>query len=519
VSHWLVAFRRRKTNSTNSNVDTAGSLEFAVFVLQRMIMISISNNQAIARVTMLSDACTPVAAFHTLTHDTDSPAFILESAEGDNRLARFSFVGIDPCETISLSDGKATIVDRLQNNATTVETFGDPLAVFQSALQRHTGQADEEILPYPFSGGLVGYSGYALTGYFEGIPQQECDPFDIPEAFYGVFDAIVVFDHQFRQIHVVSRRGETHARQVAAKLRNPLPLPALPLPAGDRTESRENARGPLTPDEFKSLVAKAQGYIEEGQVFQIVLAQRFALPAVATAFDIYRILQAINPSPYAYLLRLPGFEYLGSSPETFVRCQEGEVLLRAIAGTRRRGKDTHEDAVMAEELLSSEKELAEHHMLVDLGRNDLGRVCKIGTVRCGELAQLIKYTHVMHLATEIKGQLAEGKTSFDVFRSCFPRGTVSGAPKVRAMQLLSGLEREQRGVYSGVVGYFDFRGNTDGAIAIRSALIKDGTAHVTAGAGIVHDSVPHEEYLETRNKARSVLQAIELGNLLAAGGN
>jgi anthranilate synthase component 1 len=265
-------------------------------------------------------------------------------------------------------------------------------------------------------------------------------------------------------------------------------------------------------------VQEAQGYIAEGQVFQIVVAQRFALPAVASALDIYRILQALNPSPYAYLLRLPGFEYLGSSPETFVKCANGQVLLRAIAGTRRRGRDEAEDALMAEELQQCEKELAEHHMLVDLGRNDLGRVCRVGSVKPGALAQLVKYTHVMHLATEISGQLAPDKNCFDVFRSCFPRGTVSGAPKVRAMELLSRLEKERRGVYSGVVGYFDFRGNIDGAIAIRSALIKDGVAHVTAGAGVVFDSVPHEEYLETRNKARSVLQSIAAANTLAKGG-
>lgn len=487
-----------------------------------MITISKRDKQTIAEITMLSDTCTPVSAYHTLSHGNDAPAFLLESTEGDNRLARYSFVGIDPCETVSLRNGVATIVDRLSDNATAEIRFTDPLAILQAAVERHASSTESEAsLPYPFSGGLVGYSGYALTQYFENIPQQQVDPFDVPEAFYGVFDSVVVFDHQYRQIHIVSRRGAEHAQEIADRLKNPLPLKGLALPdrrTGEPTTEEVGPAANMTADQFKALVASAKGYIEQGEVFQIVLAQRFALPAVATALDIYRILQAINPSPYAYLLRLPGFEYLGSSPETFVKCQDGQVLLRAIAGTRRRGRTADEDAAMAAELRSSEKELAEHHMLVDLGRNDLGRVCRIGTVRPGELAQLTKYTHVMHLATEISGELADGKTCFDVFRSCFPRGTVSGAPKVRAMQLLSKLETERRGVYSGVVGYFDFRGNIDGAIAIRSALVKDGTAHVTAGAGVVYDSSPEEEYLETRNKARSVLQAILLSNSIAKGG-
>lgn len=485
-------------------------------------MMTISNKerqQTIAQVTLLSDTCTPVSAFHTLTQGTDSPAFLLESSEGDYRLARYSFVGVDPCETISLRDGKATITDLVHGKPVVQETFTNPLTVLRAAIDRHKlDAAAEDQLTYPFSGGLVGYSGYGLTSYFEGIEQQKNDPFQVPDAFYGVFDAVVVFDHQFRRIHIVSRRGQAHADQISARLRTPSSLPALPVPSTYQLPPAAETCA-LSPEQFKDLVQEAKGYIEEGQVFQIVVAQRFALPAVASALDIYRILQALNPSPYAYLLRLPGFEYLGSSPETFVKCEDGKVLLRAIAGTRRRGHDEAEDAAMARELQESEKELAEHHMLVDLGRNDLGRVCRVGSVKPGALAQLVKYTHVMHLATEISGELAPEKNCFDVFRSCFPRGTVSGAPKVRAMELLSRLEKERRGVYSGVVGYFDFRGNIDGAIAIRSALIKDGVAHVTAGAGIVFDSVPHEEYLETRNKARSVLQSIAVANRLAEGGH
>jgi anthranilate synthase component 1 len=262
------------------------------------------------------------------------------------------------------------------------------------------------------------------------------------------------------------------------------------------------------------LVDQSKDYIRQGQVFQIVISQRFSLPCRAAALDVYRVLQAINPSPYAYYLKIPGAAYIGSSPETFVRCIDGEMSLRAIAGTRPRGADPAQDAALEVELKSNEKELAEHYMLVDLGRNDVGRVCQVGSIKLGELASLTRYTHVMHLSTEISGRLRNGKTAFDAFKSCFPRGTVSGAPKVRAMQLLSKLEPEQRGIYSGVVGYFDFKGNTDGAIAIRSALIKDGVAHINAGAGIVLDSDPLAEYEETRNKAKSVVKAVVAANLM-----
>jgi anthranilate synthase component 1 len=272
----------------------------------------------------------------------------------------------------------------------------------------------------------------------------------------------------------------------------------------------DGVTGPFTKDSFLNSVRKTKQFIREGQAFQIVLSQRFSVGVKKPAIDIYRYLQATNPSPYAYFLKCPDFVYLGSSPETFVRCTQGHALLRAIAGTRPRGKNEEEDVQLAKELKANEKEMAEHRMLVDLGRNDLGRVSKPGTVHIGEIACLTKYTHVMHLFTEVMGQLDAGKTSFDVFQSCFPAGTVSGAPKVRAMQLLFELEPEQRGVYSGSVGYFDLAGNMDGAIAIRSALIKDGFAHVNAGGGIVFDSDPETEYNETRNKAKSILQAIKL---------
>src|SRR5262249_10998503 len=359
--------------------------------------------------------------------------------------------------------------------------------------------------------------GYGATRYFENIPQQDADPLQVPIGYYGLYDSVIVFDHQYRKIKVVSHRGADHARSLVERLTKPSVL----LPLADQEESLsdgaafDDVTSPFTRGSFVDLVEKSKQYIREGQVFQIVVSQRFSLRLSADPLDVYRVLQALNPSPYAYLLKCPGFSYLGSSPETFVKCQDGRVILRALAGTRPRGSTEEQDSRLARELKSDEKELAEHRMLVDLGRNDLGRICQPGSINVGEIAVLARYTHVMHLATEITGTLASGKTSFDAFQSCFPRGTVSGAPKIRAMQLLSHLEPEQRGVYSGVVGYFDYAGNMDGAIAIRSALLKDGTAHVNAGAGVVFDSKPEAEYEETRNKARSVIKAIKLAERTA----
>lgn len=468
----------------------------------------------LAVVSVISDIETPVSAYRKLSADQEC-AFLFESTEGDSRLARYSFIGIEPSVTVSFKNGRASI-KRTDSQMTETIEFAEPLAVLQSLLKESDSDFDESGLPFPFTGGLVGYMGYAATNYFEKIPQQSDDPFDVPEGFYGLYDSIVVFDHQYRRISVVSRRGEDYAKDLIHRMIKGDSLkPLYANPQGiEEADVYGDVQLRMAKSKFLSLVEQCREYIKEGQVFQIVIAQRFSLPIKASALDFYRVLQSINPSPYAYLLKVPGFSYVGSSPETFVRCTDGAVMLRAIAGTRPRGTTPAHDVELEEELKSSEKEMAEHRMLVDLGRNDLGRVCRVGSVKVGEIAMLTKYTHVMHLATEINGTLSANKTCFDAFRGCFPRGTVSGAPKVRAMQLLAQLEPERRGIYSGVVGYFDFKGNMDGAIAIRSALVKDGYAHVNAGAGIVLDSDPESEYEETRNKARSVIKAIKIANSL-----
>lgn len=460
--------------------------------------------------SLLSDVGTPVSVYHKLSRQ-EPAAFLFESTEGDSRLARYSFIGVDPVKTISFSTGTATILHTADGRQE-AHSIDNPLSFLKQVLEKEACYAPGQAQEFPFTGGLVGYLGYAATKYFEGIPQQERDPFNVPEGYYGLYDSVIAFDHQYRRIKIISHRGEDHARQLLKRLTAPCELSALTDQENDIADQEvfDGVKGTFRRDEFVALVEKSKQYIREGQVFQIVVSHRFSLPTSTPALDVYRVLQALNPSPYAYLLKCPDFTYIGSSPETFVKSQNGQVVLRALAGTRPRGRTEEEDARLARELQADEKELAEHRMLVDLGRNDLGRMCRPGTIQVGEIATITRYTHVMHLATEITGTLAEGKTSFDAFQSCFPRGTVSGAPKIRAMQLLSELEPERRGIYSGVVGYFDFSGNMDGAIAIRSALIKDGQAHVNAGAGIVFDSKPESEFEETRNKAMSVIKAIKL---------
>jgi anthranilate synthase component 1 len=471
------------------------------------------SRKAPAIVTFSSDFGTPVSIFHKLMQDAES-AFLFESTEGDGRLARYSFLGIDPLFTVSIKNGEAKIKDRSSENTVAVS---NPVELLAQLLQQHAGDIDTQELSgldLPFIGGFVGFMGYGATSYLEKIPRQDVDPFGVPDAHYGYYDAIVAFDHQYRRISVLSQRGEAHAHELmqsTMRAGNLAPLPLVPTQLTEQ-EMFDGVYGPFSREQFIDAVKQTKEFIYEGQAFQIVLAQRFSLKSQAHPIDIYRMLQATNPSPYAYYLKCPGFVYVGSSPETFVRCRDGQVMLRAIAGTRPRGKTREEDDHLAIELKENEKEMAEHKMLVDLGRNDLGRISAPGTIKVGEIACLTKYTHVMHLATEITGTLAADKTAFDAFQSCFPAGTVSGAPKVRAMQLLHGLEPEQRGVYSGSVGYFDLFGNMDGAIAIRSALIKDGVVHINAGAGIVFDSDPEMEYQETKNKAKSLIQAVKLAD-------
>lgn len=468
-------------------------------------------------VSFSADFGTPLSLFYRLSRDAEN-GFLFESTEGDGRLARYSFLGVDPGLTVTFQ-GDSTVVRDQGTGKETVSAARNPIETLRDILAANVVPRHEMLADCPFAGGLVGYLGYGATRFLEGIPAQAADPFDVAIGHYGLYDSVVVFDHQYRRVTFFSQRGKEHVDRLVERALEPVVLPPLRLSNLniDAGSLFDDVTGPFTEASFVERVEQCKEYIREGQVFQIVLSQRFSVKCKADPLDVYRALTATNPSPYAYFLKCADYSYIGSSPETFVRCNARQVSLRAIAGTRHRGGTPAEDAALERELKDSEKEMAEHRMLVDLGRNDLGRICAPDSIAVGEIACLTKYTHVMHLATEISGTLAPGKDCLDAFQSCFPAGTVSGAPKVRAMQLLSELEPEQRGVYSGAVGYFDHGGSMDGAIAIRSVLIKNNAAHVNAGAGIVFDSDPQMEYEETRNKAKSVLQAVKIANRLVEG--
>ncbi len=471
---------------------------------------------------LLGDTITPVQAFHTLTRDVPT-AFLFESSEHDSKLARFSIIGVDPLELIRIKNLHATIVRRESDEVISALITN----AFDFLCERHQANVQtllQEDIPdfLPFSCGLAGYLGYGIARPDFSSERTQRDPLDVPDVLMGFFDSTVIFDHLLRRVFIITFRSAQYARQLKAQLEEPGRLRSLPFPdvrSFSPQDCFDGVSSATSPTEFLTAVNQCKQYIAEGQAFQIVLSQRFHTPVARDSLDIYRMLQSINPSPYAYYLKFPELCYLGSSPETLVQCKDNRVSLRALAGTRRRGRTAEQDKAIEQELKSDEKEMAEHLMLVDLGRNDLGRIAEPGTVATGEIATVVRYSHVMHLSTEIHAQLTDGTTSFDVLRSCFPAGTVSGAPKIRAMQLLASLEQEQRGVYAGMVGYININGDTDGAIAIRSALIKDGKAHVTAGAGIVYDSVPESEYEETRTKATSVLHAIKLAHATEVPGS
>ncbi|AEP13182.1 MULTISPECIES: anthranilate synthase component I family protein [Chloracidobacterium] len=470
--------------------------------------------------TVLSDAVTPAALYHELAAASDV-AFLLESAEGDARLARYSIIGIEPRLVVAFQDRRVTVCDLHRQTERQTQT-DDPLRFLCEILEREQAQVADQMptLPpmLPFKGGFVGYLGYGATACLAGIPIQTAIPYAAPDGCFGLYDTFVVFDHLYRKLHIVSYGGEAIVEQIYERVCRRTPLPPL-RDATASLRSRDvfaDAETSLDDAAFGALVERCRAYITAGEVFQIVPSRRFSRRISATPFTVYRSLVALNPSPYAYCLKFgrftgtPGFTYVGSSPETFVTVRQGSITLRALAGTRPRGETPEEDEALARALCADEKELAEHRMLVDLARNDVGRVAQVGTVATGEVARLVRYTHVMHLATDVTGQLRPGLTAFDVIRSCFPRGTVTGAPKIRAMELLATLEPERRGLYAGMVGYVDFAGQADSAIAIRSALMQDGIAHINAGAGVVFDSQPQLEAEETRNKARSVLTALYL---------
>jgi anthranilate synthase component 1 len=444
-----------------------------------------------------ADLETPVSAYLKIARGNYS--FLLESVEGGERLARYSFIGTEPL-----------LVLRTGN-----ENPVDPLNLVEKELA--------QFRPVPianlprFHGGMVGYLSYEVASYFERLPYPDHDPQGLPESVLMLAGTLLAFDHVTHKIKVVSHAhldGDVDAayREATCKiddLVNRLEQPMNSKPLKNAPPNKSKVSSNFSRAEFEAIVSQAKEYIYAGDIIQAVLSQRLVRRTYADPFAIYRALRSINPSPYMYYLHLGDFYIAGASPELLVRVEDGMVSTHPIAGTRRRGKNVTEDLALEKELKHDKKECAEHIMLVDLGRNDIGRISEPGTVEVTQLMDVERYSHVMHLVSHVQGKLRAGLSQFDALRSCFPAGTVSGAPKIRAMEIIAELEKEKRGPYAGAVGYFDFSGNLDTAIAIRTIVIKNSIAYIQAGAGIVADSVPECEYQESLNKAQALLAAID----------
>lgn len=464
---------------------------------------------------ILTDFETPLSVFTKI--DKGKYSFLLESVEGGERLARYSILASDPSLIFSCKGRKVTLTEgRISSNYTAKK---DPIDELKDILNRYRFVAVPG-LPR-FCGGLVGYFGYDMVRFIENLPDRNKDDLNLPDALFMLTDTILIFDHVDRKIKIVSNvhvngpAGACYDNAVKKidKIVNHL---KAPIAGGEHAHTHKKRprqlllKSNFNKAGFENIVKKAKGYIRDGDIIQAVLSQRLNLAIDCRPFEIYRALRSINPSPYMYYLKLNDFFLVGSSPEIMVRCEDGLVEVRPIAGTRPRGFSPEEDDSLADELLKDPKERAEHIMLVDLGRNDVGRVCDYKSVKVSELMTIEKYSHVMHIVSDVSGRLKKGKDVFDVMRATFPAGTVTGAPKVRAMEIIEELENVKRGPYAGSVGYFSFSGNLDTCITIRTIVIKDKKAYIQAGAGIVADSNPAKEYQETMNKAKALLKAVEM---------
>jgi anthranilate synthase component 1 len=471
---------------------------------------------------ILADMETPVSAF--LKIDDGGDAFLLESVVEGERWGRYSFLGVAP-RLVLRSKGREVTLTSGSEVLHTIDS-DDPLDEVQRLLERY------HPVPVPglprFTGGLVGYLGYDMVRFFERLPDTAADDLNLPDQYLMLVDTLLVFDNSSKTIKVVSHASvedgvEPRAAwdaacaridELIARLRGPVRVPVAERHARPPLEVGAN----LSQATYEDMVRRAKDYIVAGDIIQVVLAQRFELPLRAHPFSIYRCLRTVNPAPYMFFLRLGDSTLIGSSPEVMVRLEGDEVTVRPIAGTRPRGTEERSDLEMERELVSDPKEIAEHVMLVDLGRNDVGRVARIGSVEVTERLIVERYSHVMHLVSNVRGRLADGMDCFDAFRATFPAGTLSGAPKIRAMEIIEELEPVKRGVYGGAVGYFSFSGNMDTCITIRTILVRGDRVFVQAGAGVVADSVPEREHAECVNKARAMIQAIRLAESLESQG-
>jgi len=456
-------------------------------------------------VELVADCVTPVAAMLRL--GTDGNCFLLESVEGGERLGRWSLLGRDPARTLR----SAPSIDPLDS----IEREVAAMRV-----------APVDGLDVPFVGGAVGVLGYEAARRYERLPAAAQDPLHIPDSWFGIFDTVVAIDHVQRRMLLIScvfrddPAGIDAAYKAAAerlellreRLDGPLPA-ALRPPIRETIEPGQfEERANLGRNAFMEAVERCREYIMAGDIFQVQVSRRFGLPLTADPFDLYRTLRALNPSPYMFYLSIPGCVLVGASPEMLVRVTGRRVQYHPIAGTRRRGRDAADEARMEAELRSSEKEAAEHLMLVDLGRNDLGRVCATGTVNVTEMMAVERFSHVMHLVSSIEGRLHSSRSSVDALRACFPAGTVTGAPKIRAMEIIAEMEPEVRGPYAGAVGYVGYGGDLDTAIALRTLVVRDGMAYAQAAAGVVADSIPEQEAVEVDNKVAAQLLAVQEAN-------
>lgn len=473
-----------------------------------------------------ADLDTPVSAFLKIKKGEYS--FLFESVEGQENVARYSFLGANPYLVFRSKAKNIELISSHEKFSRKYVTDTDPLNEIKKIM---AGFKPAHIKGLPrFCGGMVGFMSYDAVRFFENIPDKNPDELGVADFIFMLTDTILIFDHVNHSIKIVSNvllpgRGEKSLKDISDKEKTSLYNEALvkiniihkdfnnPIP---KQALENNARHALSKKllsnykkaDFQDLVEKSKTYIKNGDIIQVVLSQRFKVKMDKQPFNIYRNLRSINPSPYMFFLNLKEVFLIGSSPEILVRCEDGVVETRPIAGTRPRGKTREDDLMLEKELLNDVKEKAEHIMLVDLGRNDLGRVCKPASVKIKDFMSIERYSHVMHLVTQVNGLLKDGLDVFDVLRASFPAGTVSGSPKIRAMEIIDNLENSKRGPYAGCVGYFSFSQNMDTCITIRTIVVKDGFAYVQAGAGIVADSVPEKEYFETINKAKALIEAI-----------
>ncbi len=471
---------------------------------------------------LLADALTPVSAYQRIAMPAgfapSSNSFLLESVVGGQQIAQHSFIAADP-EAIFIAKRDQITIQRLGEQAEQI-TSNDPLSELQKML---AGYKPVHLPDLPrFTGGLVGYAGYDMVRYYEDLGQGPVDDRDLADLVFGLYRTMVIFDHVYKTIKVVANAHITgdprqaydeaieQIERTIGRLRTgqgqavgEIQMEGLPEIQFESNFSRED---------FESAVESCKEYIRAGDIFQVVLSQRLAVETEATPFDIYRALRVVNPSPFMFIMNTPEMTLVGSSPEILCRVEDDLVTSRPLAGTRPRGKTPQADQALADELLADEKERAEHIMLVDLARNDVGIVAEPNTVKLSDMMTIERYSHVMHIVSNVTGKLAADKTAFDALRAALPVGTVSGAPKIRAMEIIDELEPTRRGPYAGAVGYVDFSGNMDTCIALRTMVIDDKKVYIQAGAGIVADSVPANEYLETLNKARALLRAIQIAS-------